>query len=400
MLMMKQSCTLLSYCEKNSLSKFAGLVRQISRMLRPAITVPSLWLIGVLLWHQSATAETTIDIGNGTSLSFQSGNFSQDYTRADLTDITLTENGVTLLTAKNFQFSSFMHRGTTVIEDGTATALRFENDDAVIKAGSVQLSHLPLSDDTSILANVAVQYPLLLTAKNITINMKQDPFLSISIGQFELDGGTGLINKPPQTTTFSVSEIDIISQKNPAFNAAISLLGLQELSLDMTGSAQKTAHKQLVFLDSDFYMNIAGLGRIRHSSQVSGSEDMINTIIKQHHMEDGQIVASADDEWQNIALNKAEFEIMDNGILGALDATGQTPSLDQLADGLSGAASVFMPKNGARVTAPIRAFLREGGSLLVSLHPQIAPQFGSFLSLSNNPDDLVDRFGIDVMQLP
>ena len=147
-------------------------------------------------------------------------------------------------------------------------------------------------------------------------------------------------------------------------------------------------------------MNIAGLGRIRHSSQVSGSEDMINTIIKQHYMEDGQIVASADDEWQNIALNKAEFEIMDNGILGALDATGQTPSLDQLADGLSGAASVFMPKNGARVTAPIRAFLQEGGSLLVSLHPQIAPQFGSFLSLSNNPDDLVDRFGIDVMHLP
>ncbi|MCH1516825.1 MAG: hypothetical protein L7U52_08950, partial [Alphaproteobacteria bacterium] len=70
------------------MSNFAGLVRQISRMLRPAIAVPSLWLIGVLLWHQSAMAETTIDIGNGTSLSFQSGNFSQDYTRADLTDIT------------------------------------------------------------------------------------------------------------------------------------------------------------------------------------------------------------------------------------------------------------------------------------------------------------------------
>jgi hypothetical protein len=59
-----------------------------------------------------------------------------------------------------------------------------------------------------------------------------------------------------------------------------------------------------------------------------------------------------------------------------------------------------MPKNGGRVTAPIRQFLLQGGSLLVSLHPQIAPQFGSFSSLSNNPDGLVDRLGIDVTHLP
>ena len=109
--------------------------------------------------------------------------------------------------------------------------------------------------------------------------MKQEPFISIAVGNFELDGGTGLINKPPQTTTFYVSEIGITSQKNQAFTMALSALGLQELSLDMTGSAQKTAHNQLVFLESDFHLNIAGLGRIRHSSQVIGSEDMILSLI-------------------------------------------------------------------------------------------------------------------------
>jgi hypothetical protein len=387
------------------LVEFAGHIKQMMRMLSPVLRVPVLrvpvlLLFIALLWHNQALSETTIDLGNGSALSFQSGSLSQDYSTADLTGITLTENGTTLLTAGRFQFSSFMQKGTAVIKDGIATTVRFENDDAIIIVGAVQASHLPLSDETIILANVAVQHPLLLNAQDTVIHMKQEPFISIAVGNFELDGGTGLINKPPQTTTFSVSEIGITSQKNPAFTMALSALGLQELSLDMTGSAQKTAHNQLVFLESDFHLNIAGLGRIRHSSQVSGSEDMINIIIEQQQSQTGQITDISGDEWKNIALNKAEFEITDTGILSALETTGQVMPLDQLADGLSGIASLFMPKNGGRVTAPIRQFLLQGGSLLVSLHPQIAPQFGSFSSLSNNPDGLVDRLGIDVTHLP
>ena len=79
-------------------------MRMLSPVLRvPALRVPVLLLFIALLWHNQALSETTIDLGNGSALSFQSGSLSQDYSTADLTGITLTENGTTLLTAGRFQ---------------------------------------------------------------------------------------------------------------------------------------------------------------------------------------------------------------------------------------------------------------------------------------------------------
>ena len=348
----------------------------------------------------TTVAETTIDMGNGVALRFEFGSFSQDQTKADLNKITIIQDGTTLLTAKSLSYQTFQMDGVTIVLTSSAKDVRFDTPEVTVKASSVKARNLPLTEETARQAKIASQSPLFVQADDVSILVHKEPFLTIDVGTFELDEGTGLINPPPQSTTFSISDIQITSQKNLAFMAGLSLLGLQELSLDLTGSAQTRARNQLFFLRSNFHIDFKQLGSLTLSSEVSGSKDAITTLLTGRQQAPAQPMSSLYAEWNDITFNNAEIEISDEGLLAKLEESGRLPALEQLADGLSASASLFFPVNGARVAGPIAEFLLKSGGLLISSHPEVAPRFDAFSELANSPDKLIDQLGIDVRFLP
>ncbi len=348
----------------------------------------------------TAVAETTIDMGNGTALRFESGSFSQDQTKADLNKITIIQDGTTLLTAESLSYQIYQLDGVTIVATSSAGDVRFDTPYIAVKASSVKARNLPLTEETARQARIASQSPLFFLAEDVSILGKKEPFLRIDVGTFELDEGTGLINPPPQSTTFAISDIQITSQKNLAFMAGLSLLGLKELSLDLTGSAQTHARNQLMFLRSNFHIDFTKLGSLTLSSEVSGSTDAITTLLTQQQQAPEQLMSSLYAGWNDITFNNAEIEIADEGLLAQLESNEQLPPPEQLVDGLTASASLFLPVNGSRIAGPIGEFLLKSGSLLISFYPEVAPRFDAFFEFAYSPDELIDQLGIDVTHLP
>ncbi len=348
----------------------------------------------------TAVAETTIDMGNGMALRFEFGSFSQDQTKADLNKITIIQNGTTLLTAESLSYQTYQLDGVTIVATCSAEDVRFETPDITVKASSLKARNLPLTEAAARQARIASQSPLFVQAEDVSILVKKEPFLKIVLGRFELDEGTGIINPPPQSTTFAISDIQITSQENLAFMAGLSLLGLKELSLDLTGSAQTHARNQLVFLQSNFHIDFTKLGSLTLSFEVSGSKEAITTLLTEQQQAPEKLMPSLMERWSDVTFNNAEIEIADEGLLAQWEKSGQLPPSKQLADGLAASASLFLPVNGARIAGPTREFLLKSGSLLISFYPEVAPQFDAFSELGNSPDEFIDQLGIHVSHLP
>ena len=380
---------------QNQISQIPDRASFFSIIAHPLIFFHTMLFLAMLV-VTTAIAETTIDMGNGAALRFEFGSFSQDNTKADLEKITIIQDGAILLTAESLSYQTYQLDGVTILATSSAEDVSFDAPDIIVKASSVKARNLPLTEETARQARIASQSPLFVQAEDVSILVKKEPFLKIDVGTFELDEGTGLINPPPQSTTFAISDIQITSQKNVAFMAGLSLLGLTELSLDLTGSAQTRAHNQLVFLQSNFHIDFTKLGSLTFSSEVSGSKDAITTLLTAQQQAPEQLISSLNSGWNDITFNNAEIEIADEGLLAHLETSGQIPPPKQLAASLSASASLFLPVNGTRIAGPIGDFLVKSGNLIISFYPEVAPQFNDFPELANSPDELIDQLGIDV----
>ena len=372
------------------------------------------FLAVMLCFSSSAFAAITLRLEDGVSLQFSSGDFDIQRYTGEMRDVVLFQDDqmvaeadfVKMQTSGEFETASF------VIDDLVVENLQlYPTDGSELIVKSITAQDLPLgliagapgtADDLAgmnwdqaffkIDEMLYLDAPAGFGAEIASIGLRD-------IGILQLAAGTSLLEK----IRLEMPMMRIVPLgRSPAateFETWLSRLGRDDLIIQLNTQTNMREQADILRQITGFELALSGLGEIYFDIEIGVPTPLYEAAMMQ--------VATGEAEEEMLGmlfsaatLHGARLDIADGGALALIDQSPEMPERSALAQEAGFLLTSFLPQYGPELAATLGQFIEQGGSLQLTIVPQMAMPFEAMLGFLFLPDLAIEQLGISLTHQP